>query len=100
MERWPTVVLVGMFLFIVLFVALLIVRMASATGSMPIRRPWQGLCLTLSLIGTGVLVLMTRARELGNWWWGVVAVWCVLAGGVGFWNLVLKGAWRRRGRRA
>ena len=51
--------------------------------------------VAIGVITVGVIAILTRARYLGNWWWGVVGVWCILAGGVVLWNVLGRGSGRR-----
>jgi uncharacterized membrane protein len=97
MDRWQPVTAFGVLGFVLLLIAIALFFLSAFGRSreVPARYRLFAFFLALFLIAAGFFVLLTRARESGNWPWGVIAVWCLLSGSYVLVKLVV-GRLRRR----
>ena len=104
MDSWLIGVQVATLVVIILVVAFFIVRVTGRQRIVPSQLRSARVGTAITLIVAGIVLILTRARYLGNWWWGFFALGCILMGCAVFWGsrhrVPEDGERSRNGRRA
>ena len=80
MGHWSVATSLAVLATAFLLVAWLLLKSIGNSREAPAAYRWFALFAGLFLVAIGFFVLLSKARETGNWPWGLVAVWCILAG--------------------